>query len=47
MLGDQTNLLHSAHMEIMHKQQTLKEPCEIPYVNLNEEDEKKLFDLSV
>lgn len=34
-------------MEIMHKQQTLKETCEIPYVQLNEEDEKKLFDLSV
>jgi len=34
-------------MEIMHKQQTLKEPCEIPYVTLNEEDEKRLFDLSV
>ena len=41
------NPLHTAHMELLHKQQTLKEPCEIPFVTLTEEDEKKLFDLSV
>lgn len=34
-------------MELLHKQQTLKEPCELPFVKLIEEDEKKLFDLSV
>lgn len=34
-------------MELLHKQQTLKEPCELPFVQLTEEDEKKLFDLSV
>ena len=34
-------------MEILHKQQTLKEPCELPFVWLSEEDEKRLFDLSV
>ena len=25
----------------------MKEPCELPFVTLIEEDEKKLFDLSV
>ena len=39
--------LHTAHMEMLHKQQTLKESCELPFVHLVEEDEKKLFDLSV
>ena len=34
-------------MELLHKQQTLKEPCEIPFVTLTEDDEKKLFDLGV
>ena len=34
-------------MEILHKQQTLKEPCELPFVVLSEDDEKRLFDLSV
>ena len=34
-------------MEILHKQQTLKEPCELPFMQLSEEDEKRLFDLSV
>lgn len=34
-------------MEILHKQQTLKEPCELPFIWLCEEDEKRLFDLSV
>lgn len=42
-----SNPLHSAHMEILHKQQTLKEPCELPFVWLCEQDEKRLFDLSV
>ena len=43
----QGNPLHTAQMEMLHKQQTLKEPCELPFVALTEEDEKKLFDLSV
>jgi hypothetical protein len=43
----QANLLHTAHMEIMHKQQTLKEACELPFIVLSEEDEKVLFDISV
>jgi hypothetical protein len=43
----QANLLHTAHMEIMHKQQTLKEACELPFIVLSEEDEKTLFDISV
>jgi hypothetical protein len=34
-------------MEIMHKQQILKEPCELPPIFLSEQDEKELFDLSV
>jgi len=34
-------------MELLHKQQTLKEPCELPFIQLTDEDEKKLFDLSV
>jgi hypothetical protein len=34
-------------MEIMHKQQTLKEECELPFINLSDQDEKELFDLSV
>ena len=34
-------------MEIMHKQQTLKEECELPFIHLSEQDEKELFDLSV
>ena len=32
---------------MLHKQQTLKESCELPFVHLTEDDEKKLFDLSV
>ena len=31
----------------MHKQQALKEPCELPLVSLTESDEKALFDLAV
>ena len=31
----------------MHKQQALKEPCELPLVSLTEPDEKALFDLAV
>ena len=31
----------------MHKQQQLKEVCELPYVMLSDEDEKVLFDMSV
>lgn len=42
-----SNPLHTVHMEILHKQQTLKEVCEMPFVWLAEEDEKRLFDLSV
>jgi hypothetical protein len=42
-----SNPLHTAHMEILHKQQTLKEVCEMPFIWLAEEDEKRLFDLSV
>ena len=34
-------------MEIMHKQQILKEPCELPFIILSDSDEKLLFDLSV
>ena len=34
-------------MEIALKQQVLKETCELPFVQLSEEDEKLLFDLSV
>ena len=35
------------HMDLMHKQQVLKENCELPFVTLGDEDEKLLFDLSV
>lgn len=35
------------HMEIMHKQQILKETCELPFISLTDQDEKLLFDLSV
>lgn len=31
----------------MHKQQVLKEECELPLIQLSEQDEKILFDLSV
>ena len=34
-------------MEIMHKQQVLKEESELPFVLLSDQDEKDLFDLSV
>lgn len=40
-------VLHSTHMEILHKNQTLKEPCELPFIHLSEEDEKYIFDLGV
>jgi hypothetical protein len=39
--------VNQSHMEIMHKQQILKEPCELPFVFLSEQDEKLIFDLSV
>ena len=39
--------INQSHMEIMHKQQVLKEECELPLVILSDEDEKHLFDLSV
>ena len=45
--GNSVNPLHTTHMELLHKQQILKEPCELPFVWLTEDDEKKLFDLSV
>ena len=35
------------HIEIMHKQQVLKEKCELPFIVLTDQDEKMLFDLSV
>jgi hypothetical protein len=41
------NLLHTAHMEILHKNQCLKEPCDLPFITLSEEDEKRIFDISV
>ena len=31
----------------MHKQMVLKEPCELPFVTLSDDDEKLLFDTSV
>lgn len=34
-------------MEIMHKQQVLKEESELPLVLLSDQDEKEIFDLSV
>jgi len=34
-------------MEMMHKQQVLKEECELPFIVLSDRDEKELFDLSV
>ena len=34
-------------VDFLHKQQALKEPCELPFVPLTEEDAKKLFDCSV
>jgi len=34
-------------MEILHKNLTLKEPCELPFVHLSEQDEKRIFDVSV
>jgi len=39
--------INQSHMEIMHKQQVLKEPCELPFIFMSEQDEKMLFDLSV
>ena len=39
--------VNRSHMEIMHKQQVLKEPCTLPFIFLSEQDEKELFDLSV
>lgn len=39
--------VNQSHMEIMHKQQILKEHCELPFIFLSEQDEKELFDLSV
>lgn len=41
------NILHTAHMEILHKNQCLKEVCELPFVHLSEQDEKLIFDMSV
>jgi hypothetical protein len=46
LLQQQTGV-NQTHMEIMHKQQTLKEECELPFINLSDQDEKELFDLSV
>jgi hypothetical protein len=34
-------------MEILHKNMCLKEPCELPFVHLSEQDEKRIFDISV
>ena len=34
-------------MELLHKNQCLKEPCELPFIFLSEEDEKRIFDISV
>jgi len=34
-------------MEILHKNQCLKEICELPLIYLSEDDEKLIFDLSV
>ena len=31
----------------MHKQQVLKEECELPIILLSDQDEKEIFDLSV
>jgi hypothetical protein len=31
----------------MHKQQCLKEVCELPFIQLSEDDDKILFDISV
>lgn len=39
--------VNQAHMEIMHKQQVLKETCDLPFIFLSESDEKELFDLAV
>lgn len=47
MIQNQNISSDVSHMELMHKQQTLKEQCELPFVMLSEEDEKQIFDLSV
>lgn len=39
--------VNQTHMEIMHKQQVLKEECELPMILLSDQDEKDIFDLSV
>ena len=39
--------VNQAHMEIMHKQQVLKETCDLPFIFLSDSDEKDLFDLAV
>ena len=39
--------VNQAHMEIMHKQQVLKETCDLPFIFLSDSDEKELFDLAV
>lgn len=40
-------ILATSHMEILHKNQCLKEPCELPFIHLSEQDEKMIFDTSV
>ncbi len=46
-IANQSQMPEKNYMETMHKQYMLKEVCEIPYVQLCDEDEKILFDLSV
>jgi hypothetical protein len=45
--ANQSQMPEKNYMETMHKQYMLKEVCEIPYVQLCDEDEKILFDISV
>jgi hypothetical protein len=46
MISNNTSV-NQNHIEIMHKQQVLKEKCELPFIVLSDKDEKMLFDLSV
>ena len=47
MMLQHSSGVNQTHMEIMHKQQVLKEESELPLVLLSDRDEKEIFDLSV
>ena len=47
MMLQHSSGVNQTHMEILHKQQVLKEESELPLVLLSDQDEKEIFDLSV